>query len=60
MRHYKVTTRIIGHQVSGTQGTPVEMLTKLIAHKFFPELWEVRTHLTDTGPMAEPVHTSAP
>ncbi|MFQ6395698.1 tryptophan 2,3-dioxygenase family protein [Nocardia sp. KC 131] len=64
VRHYKVTTRIIGHQVSGTQGTPVEMLTKLIAHKFFPELWEVRTHLTDTGPMAEPqgepMQTSSP
>ncbi|WP_327120343.1 tryptophan 2,3-dioxygenase family protein [Nocardia sp. NBC_01730] len=54
VRHYKVTTRVIGHQVTGTQGTPVEMLTKLIAHKFFPELWDVRTHLTDTGPMAEP------
>lgn len=64
VRHYKVTTRIIGHQVTGTQGTPVEMLTKLIAHKFFPELWEVRTRLTDTGPMAEPqadpMQTSSP
>jgi tryptophan 2,3-dioxygenase len=54
VRHFKITTRIIGHQVTGTQGTPVEMLTKLIAHKLFPELWEIRTHLTDIGPMAEP------
>ena len=64
VQHYKVTTRIIGHQVTGTQGTPVEMLTKLIAHKFFPELWEVRTHLTYIGPMAEPqadpMQTSSP
>ncbi|MEU7766524.1 tryptophan 2,3-dioxygenase family protein [Nocardia sp. NPDC049190] len=56
VRHYKIATRVIGHQVTGTQGTPVETLAKLIAYKFFPELWEVRTHLTETGPMAEP-HT---
>ena len=53
VRHYKVITRIIGHQVVGTQGTPVDVLVKLIAHKFFPDLWLVRTELTRTGPMAE-------
>jgi tryptophan 2,3-dioxygenase len=52
-RHYKVATRIIGHQVVGTKGTPVDVLTRLISHKFFPELWRVRTVLTETGPMAE-------
>lgn len=52
-RHYKIATRIIGHQVVGTKGTPVDTLARLIAHKFFPELWRVRTELTETGPMAE-------
>lgn len=51
--HYKVATRIIGHAVVGTKGTPVDTLAKLIAHKFFPELWEVRTELTRTGPMGD-------
>jgi len=51
--HYKVATRIIGHQVVGTKGTPVDTLARLIAHKFFPELWQVRTELTLTGPMGE-------
>jgi tryptophan 2,3-dioxygenase len=51
--HYKVATRIIGHQVVGTQGTEVDTLAKLIAHKFFRELWQVRTELTRTGPMGD-------
>lgn len=45
-RHYKVATRIIGHGVVGTKGTPVDVLGKLLNHKFFPELWRVRTELT--------------
>jgi tryptophan 2,3-dioxygenase len=57
VRHYKIATRIIGHQVVGTKGTPVDSLAKLIAHKFFPELWQVRTQLTEVGPMGE---SSAP
>ena len=52
-RHYKVATRIIGHQVVGTKGTPVDVLSGLISHKFFPELWQVRTVLTEIGPMGE-------
>jgi tryptophan 2,3-dioxygenase len=51
--HYKVATRIIGHLVVGTKGTPVDTLAKLITHKFFPELWRVRTELTRTGPMGD-------
>lgn len=51
VRHFKIATRIIGHQVVGTKGTPVDSLARLIAHKFFPELWRVRTELTRTGPM---------
>jgi tryptophan 2,3-dioxygenase len=50
-RHYKIATRIIGHDVVGTKGTPVDTLTRLITHKFFPRLWQVRTVLTRTGPM---------
>jgi hypothetical protein len=30
----------------GTQGTPVELLGRLIATTSFPELWEVRNDLT--------------
>lgn len=51
-QHYKIATRIIGHQVVGTKGAPVDVLARLIGHKFFPELWRVRTALTQTGPMA--------
>jgi tryptophan 2,3-dioxygenase len=51
--HYKVATRIIGHEVVGTKGTQVDTLAKLIAHKFFPELWQARTELTHTGPMGD-------
>jgi tryptophan 2,3-dioxygenase len=53
IRHYKIATRIIGHEVVGTKGTPVDVLVKLINQKFFPELWRVRTELTRTGPMGE-------
>ena len=57
-RHYKIAIRIIGHQVVGTKGTPVDTLTRLISHKFFPELWQVRTELTETGPMGEAAPTA--
>lgn len=53
--HYKIVTRIIGHDVIGTKGTPVDMLEKLIGQKFFPELWDVRTTLTEVGPMGSNV-----
>ena len=46
-RHFKVVVRIIGEDVVGTQGTPVELLAGLIKHKMFPELWRVRTELTE-------------
>ena len=46
MRHYKVVARIIGDEVVGTQGTPVELLAGLTHRKFFPELWDVRNRLT--------------
>ena len=40
--------RVIGEDVVGTQGTPVELLAGLIKHKMFPELWRVRTELTSS------------
>jgi tryptophan 2,3-dioxygenase len=46
MRHYQVVARVIGDKVVGTQGTPVELLGRLIATTSFPELWEVRNALT--------------
>jgi tryptophan 2,3-dioxygenase len=47
VRHFLVVERIIGGDVVGTQGTPVELLGKLIQRKLFPELWKVRTELTN-------------
>jgi tryptophan 2,3-dioxygenase len=46
IRHYRVVARIIGDAVVGTQGTPVEVLGRLIHKLFYPELWEVRNKLT--------------
>jgi tryptophan 2,3-dioxygenase len=47
MRHYKVVSRIIGDEVVGTQGTPVELLGGMIKQRFFPELWDARNRLTE-------------
>ena len=47
VRHFMVVERIIGGDVVGTQGTPVEMLGKLVQRKLYPELWKVRTELTN-------------
>jgi tryptophan 2,3-dioxygenase len=46
MRHYQVGARVIGDSVVGTQGTPVELLGRLVTKTSFPELWEVRNDLT--------------
>ena len=46
MRHYLVVARVIGDEVVGTQGTPVELLGGLIKQRFYPELWRVRNELT--------------
>lgn len=62
-RHYKIATRIIGHEVVGTKGTPVDTLARLIVAQFFPRLWQIRTQLTRTGPMENgrpaPPHSTA-
>jgi tryptophan 2,3-dioxygenase len=47
VRHFKVVQRTIGGDVVGTQGTPVEIMGRLIHHSFFPALWDVRNELTN-------------
>ncbi|MER3408750.1 MAG: tryptophan 2,3-dioxygenase [Thermoleophilia bacterium] len=47
VKHLKVVERIIGGEVVGTQGTPVELLLGLVRARFFPELWDVRNELTE-------------
>ena len=49
VRHFMVVERIIGGHVVGTQGTPVELLGKLVDRKLYPELWKVRTELTNSA-----------
>jgi tryptophan 2,3-dioxygenase len=46
LRHYQTVARVIGDKVVGTQGTPVELLGRLVSKTAFPELWEVRNELT--------------
>jgi tryptophan 2,3-dioxygenase len=49
MRHYLVVARVIGDQVVGTQGTPVELLGNLIKNRMYPELWQARNELTEAA-----------
>jgi tryptophan 2,3-dioxygenase len=51
--HYKTVERIIGFDAVGTQGTPVEMLEKLIHRRFYPELWSARNTLTNLAKLEE-------
>ena len=44
-RHMKVVERIIGYKTGTGGSSGVNFLRKMIDHRFFPELWEVRTHL---------------
>ncbi len=53
IRHFKVVERIIGGEVVGTQGTPVELLGGLIHRRFYPELWDVRNELTELAKQEE-------
>ncbi len=46
VRHYRVVARVIGDSVVGTQGTPVEVLGRLVKTVVYPELWEARNELT--------------
>ncbi len=59
IRHYKVVARVIGDQVVGTQGTPVEVLGKMIHHNFFPALWRARNQLTSLAKEQEAAEADA-
>jgi tryptophan 2,3-dioxygenase len=55
--HLKVVERIIGGNVIGTQGTPVEVLGKRIDVRFYPELWTVRDEITRRSPLGAEGHS---
>lgn len=44
--HLRLVERVIGGNVIGTQGTPVEVLGRRIDVRYYPELWNVRNELT--------------
>lgn len=46
-RHYSIVARALGEDTVGTQGTPVEVLSKLIAQRQLPKLWEARSRLVE-------------
>ena len=46
-RHYAIVARALGEETIGTQGTPVQVLGKLIAQRQIPKLWEVRSRLVE-------------
>ncbi|MFG1804580.1 tryptophan 2,3-dioxygenase family protein [Micromonospora carbonacea] len=50
VRHYQVALRIGGHGPAGTPGSPATMLARLIDHRFFPELWQLRVGVAGPAP----------
>jgi tryptophan 2,3-dioxygenase len=46
-RHYSIVARAIGEDSIGTQGTPVQVLGRLVAQRQLPKLWEVRSRLVE-------------
>ena len=46
-RHYSIVARALGEETVGTQGTPVQVLGKLIAQRQMPRLWETRSRLVE-------------
>jgi len=46
-RHYSVIARALGEDSVGTQGTPVQVLGKLIAQRQLPKLWDARSRLVE-------------
>ena len=49
VRHLTVIERVIGGDVVGTQGTPVELLSGLVKKNLYPELWRARTDITNAA-----------
>ena len=56
--HLKVVERIIGGEVIGTQGTPVDVLGKRVDVRYFPDLWAVRNEITRRSPRGADGHSS--
>ncbi len=46
-RHYTIVARALGEETVGTQGTPVQVLGKLIAQRQMPKLWDARSRLVE-------------
>ena len=46
-RHYSIVARALGEETVGTQGTPVQVLGKLIAQRQLPKLWQTRSRLVE-------------
>lgn len=46
-RHYTIVARALGEDSIGTQGTPVQILGKLIAQRQLPRLWDTRSRLVE-------------
>jgi tryptophan 2,3-dioxygenase len=46
-RHYSIVARALGEDSIGTQGTPVQVLGKLVAQRHLPKLWEARSRLVE-------------
>jgi tryptophan 2,3-dioxygenase len=46
-RHYTVVVRSLGEETIGTQGTPVEVLGRLLEQRYMPRLWKARARLVD-------------
>ncbi|MBV8430918.1 MAG: hypothetical protein JO244_07150 [Solirubrobacterales bacterium] len=46
-RHYSIVARALGEDTVGTQGTPVQVLGKLIAQRYIEPLWKTRSRLVD-------------
>jgi tryptophan 2,3-dioxygenase len=46
-RHYNIVARVLGEDTVGIQGTPVQVLGKLIAQRQLPKLWDTRSRLTE-------------
>ncbi|MFD1019948.1 tryptophan 2,3-dioxygenase [Thalassobacillus hwangdonensis] len=44
-RHMKTVERIIGHKMGTGGSSGVGYLKKVLDHRFFPELWDIRTNL---------------
>jgi tryptophan 2,3-dioxygenase len=47
VHHFLLVERVIGGEVVGTQGTPVEVLGRLVHQRLYPDLWQARTELTE-------------